>query len=189
MLKQMRLDNGTSFDYAYSHVNARNTEFAFDPNEVGHPSSLATCPLVLAGVAGVVICPSLCNFTPRLSQLLHFWNPFVQVTIFLPERGHPDSGMVRKGSTGHWMACMGGLHGAACFWNAALHTAPISIGPIMAAVPTLQRCRCGPLCATHRMCAPTAPCPSSSTPMVGVEGLFRNFTSQVLQSTEPERGS
>ena len=30
----MRLDNGTSFDYAYSHVNARNTEFAFDPNEV-----------------------------------------------------------------------------------------------------------------------------------------------------------
>lgn len=31
----MRLDNGTSFDYAYSHVNARNTEFAFDPNEVG----------------------------------------------------------------------------------------------------------------------------------------------------------
>ncbi|PRW58639.1 hypothetical protein C2E21_2984 [Chlorella sorokiniana] len=47
---QMRLDNGTSFDYAYSHVNARNTEFAFDPNEVA---------------------------------------------VFLPEKGHPDSGMVR----------------------------------------------------------------------------------------------
>lgn len=38
----MRLDNGTSFDYAYSHVNARNTEFAFDPNEVGQRGSTQT---------------------------------------------------------------------------------------------------------------------------------------------------
>lgn len=30
----MRVDSGTNFDYAYSHVNARTTEFAFDPNEV-----------------------------------------------------------------------------------------------------------------------------------------------------------
>ena len=38
---QPQLESGASLDYAYSHTNARNTQFAFDPNEVRTWDALA----------------------------------------------------------------------------------------------------------------------------------------------------
>ena len=38
---RMDPDYGASLDYAYSHVNLRNKQFAFDPNEVHRPAAAA----------------------------------------------------------------------------------------------------------------------------------------------------
>lgn len=86
------LDNGTSFDYALSHTGARDAEPAFDPNEVG--GQRLGRAVVADGRAGAPASRSPLPLAP--TAIAPASNPSnAQVAIFLPEQGHPDTGMVR----------------------------------------------------------------------------------------------
>ena len=62
---KVRPHSGASMDYAYSHTNAANTDYAFDPNTVGwgQPGSRAGRPRVQGGVRTSRVSPpgSVCG--------------------------------------------------------------------------------------------------------------------------------